>query len=419
MQFKVLLIVSAIALLFLNLKADWIQQHTGSNILYDIDFPQGNIQTGFACGADSRLLKTPDGGDHWEEIRANPSGNFNAVNFPADEMNGFLACDSGNIQLTIDGGENWELINIGTQNNLTAIHFPMDFNTGFVAGMGGIVGRTNDGGRNWEILSLPTTVDLYGIYFRNNEIGWAVGDNGTIVCTRDGGMNWELQNSNVTTRLLSVYFFDENLGWVVGASRTCLKTTDGGQSWGTINIPVIPTNIDLYSVTFPDVNNGFICGSLGRIVKTTDGGNTWQLSANLFYHFYQIEFPRDPLVGWVCGLSEVIYYTNDGGGIEEANLKSKPKENLISCAPNPFYSITIIHIPNSKFGSENSELRIYDLAGKLVKSLTLNLQSLNTQSYLIWDGRDEFNQRVKPGVYFLFYQTNTGVCNRLKLTVLD
>jgi|GEM_PF-1107626 len=397
-------------------QAEWVQQHSGSNILYDLDFPQGNIQNGFACGENSCLLKTSDGGDHWEEIRANPSGNYNAICFPT-EMNGFIACDSGNVQMSTDGGENWELVNLGTENALNDIHFPADPNFGYVVGIGGVVKKTMDGGRNWEDVPIPSTEDLYAVCFRNPEIGYVVGENGTILFTSDGGQNWTQQNSNVTTRLLDVYMLDENNAWVVGTNSTCLVTSNGGQTWNSVTLPIPST--DLYSITFPDANTGFICGTLGRIIKTTDGGNTWELNTTLFYHFYRIEFPRDALVGWVCGLSEAIYYTNDGGGIFEKPLNQAVGLNQVTCSPNPFRTKTVIRYPFSVFRAPG-EFRIYNTTGKLVKSISLVAANGEQQAVngIVWDGRNEAGQRVSPGVYLLEYKSDDQT-QHLKLTVLE
>ncbi len=388
-------------------QADWVQQHAGPNRLYDLDFPRGDIENGFACGENSFLLKTNDGGEHWEERRANPSGNFNSIFF-VDAMNGFIACDSGNIQSSRDGGENWELINLGTTNNLNCVYFTSDPNIGYVVGMGGVVRKTNDGGMNWEEVLVPVTEDFYGVYFTDPARGYLVGTNGTILFTADGGMTWAIQNSNVTTRLWDVFMIDENKIWVVGDSNTCLRTTDGGQTWDPVTLP-IPAGTDLYSITFPDSNSGFICGIAGRILKTTDGGNTWELNATLFYHFYRIEFPRDNLIGWVCGLSEAIFYTNDAGEILEQPLNRTVKKDLITCSPNPFRTKTIIQSLQKNYNL--TDIRVYDINGKLVKSF-FNCSSV------IWDGRNEIGQRVPPGVYLLEYKIGTEP-QWLKLTVLN
>ncbi|MEO0093995.1 MAG: FlgD immunoglobulin-like domain containing protein [candidate division WOR-3 bacterium] len=72
-------------------------------------------------------------------------------------------------------------------------------------------------------------------------------------------------------------------------------------------------------------------------------------------------------------------------------------------------------------GAQNycpSDIRIYDLSGKLVKTLSTSPQSLVNGHSLIWDGRDEANHRVAPGIYFLEYKTNSET-QRLKLAVLE
>ena len=388
----------------------WVNQHTGANILFDLDFPQGNIQTGFACGENSFALKTTNGGQEWTSMRTMASGNLNAINFPQDDLNGFIACDSGNIQLTTDGGDYWELVNTGTGNNLYAIHFPVSSNFGVAVGAGGTIKRTNDGGRTWEDGTIAFNQDLTDVVFRNEGMGWVVGDNGTIAFSQDGGISWEMKTSNVNTRLLGVTFLDDNTGWVVGAARTCLKTTDGGQTWDSLPIPV-PEGTDLYSIIFLDQDHGFACGTYGKIARTINGGATWDVT-NLLYHFYRIEFPLDNLTGWVCGLSEAIFKTIDGGWLQETNFEPVVAERVIRSEPNPFRVSTCLKMSYPVKGI--TALKIYDRTGNLVRSLKLN-DGGNTQ----WDGRNDSGLRVKSGVYLIEAVANQPVTARLKLVLLD
>jgi photosystem II stability/assembly factor-like uncharacterized protein len=404
------------------LQADWVQQHSGTNNLYCIDFPPNNVTTGYACGANSFILRTTDGGINWDSLQhREPSGNFNAINFPVDEMTGFIACDSGNIQKTTDGGDRWRKISTGTPENLNGIHFPNNLEIGYVVGMGGLVKKTGDGGEAWDDVSLRSRTNLYDVYFLTAETGFAVGDSGTIAYTTDRGGNWQILTSNVTTRLLGIYFRDENNGWVVGAAKTFLKTSDGGQNWEPINVP-LPSNTDLYSVIFPvDSNTGFVCGTFGRIAKTTDGGNSWQTTTNLLYHLYRIEFPQDDQIGWVCGLSEAIYKTIDAGWIEEENSGRGAGENYFNCEPNPFRSTTVIRVPLSVCRYSPAKINFYDISGRVVRTFTLATDSGQRTAVngIVWDGRNELNQRVKSGVYLLEASINGIPCQRLKLAVVD
>jgi photosystem II stability/assembly factor-like uncharacterized protein len=391
-------------------QAVWDQQHLGTNLLYDIDFPPRNVTNGFACGANSWFLKTTDGGDSWEQVtRIDPSGNFNAIHFPLDDRGGYIACDSGNIQRTEDG-DRWEKIYTGSNENLYGIHFPESNNQGYVVGAAGAIKRTDDMGVHWEEHPYPP-YNFYDVYFVSRDEGWVVGDSGVILHTLDGGYNWERQTSNVSTSLFGVYFLSPINGWVVGASKTFLKTDDGGASWAPVDI-TLPANIDLYSVIFPEnQTTGYVCGTLGKIAKTIDGGGSWE-TYNLIYPFYNIEFPLDDQVGWVCGQSEVIYKTSDGGWIEESKNQLLPNENPLVGTPNPFRKNTTM-----KFSSpinHPSALKIYDRAGCLIRTLYLDPNGATK-----WDGKNEFNQRVSPGVYLLEFKTNHGSNQYLKLTVLE
>lgn len=75
-----------------------------------------------------------------------------------------------------------------------------------------------------------------------------------------------------------------------------------------------------------------------------------------------------------------------------------------SVFPNPFRRSTAIDLNIEEFArnvanAEGIELRIYDVYGSLVKSVTI----YDTQSSLpfIWDGRDNHNALLPSGVYFL------------------
>lgn len=408
-----ILLVGLVLVSFISIsQATWLQQHSGSRILYDIDFPPYDVTNGFACGANSTLLKTTDGGDEWVRVLSViASGSYNALSFPGDPMVGYIACDSSNVLITTTGGDMWSVVNVRGPGNLNAIHF-LNNDKGFVAGNKGYVGRTVDAGAAWANISLSDSTNLYGVFFFSPEKGFVVGDSGSIFYTTDGGTNWTDIPSNVTTRLNDVYFLGESNGWIAGAGRTLLQTQDGGINWTPLTVS-LPTNIDLFSVIFPvDAQTGFACGSEGRIAKTTDGGSSWETSTNLTSNLFSIEFPMDAMTGWVCGAGEVIYQTTNGGWIEEDKAKPVNGTRTLNCQPNPFLNHTAIKFSTPEFSKGN--LTIYDCAGNFVRTIVMNSNGVAN-----WDGKNEMNQRVTPGVYLLEYVTANGVTEHLKLTVLE
>ena len=106
--------------------------------------------------------------------------------------------------------------------------------TGFVAGSG-VVMKTTDGGNTWH--NLP----VIGDDFRHisaldaNRI-WICGYNGTVIRTLDGGNSWKkLRNGNDITlpryHLEGIWFRDEQHGYAVGEQGLVCYTDDGGTHW--------------------------------------------------------------------------------------------------------------------------------------------------------------------------------------------
>lgn len=125
-------------------------------------------------------------------------------------------------------------------------------------------------------------VDLHGIYFIDENTGWAVGyckltpAYGIILKTVDGGKKW----SDISPRthppknvlpedyywmsevFYSVFFIDEKNGWVVGTRSTIIKTSDGGDSWTKVNFDKTKYGVwrDIYMYKEGATYKGFLIG---------------------------------------------------------------------------------------------------------------------------------------------------------------
>lgn len=82
--------------------------------------------------------------------------------------------------------------------------------------------------------------------------------------------------------------------------------------------------------------------------------------------------------------------------------------------PNPWADATEICYFLPK-GVSSATLKVYDVSGKLVKTLASGPQDAGAHS-VIWDGRDEQGQSVASGVYF--YMLNTGDQKQTKKMLL-
>jgi len=76
---------------------------------------------------------------------------------------------------------------------------------------------------------------------------------------------------------------------------------------------------------------------------------------------------------------------------------------LLQNYPNPFNSETVIGYELPFLNKVT--LEIFDIRGRVVERLVNNLQDAGTHE-VIWDGKNEFNQRVPSGTYF--YRLRTG-----------
>jgi len=232
----------------------------------------------------------------------NDGYSLNDVHF-INSLDGFAVGAMGLILHTSDGGKTWIKQQKLTDYSLSEIFF-VNENEGWIAGGrirsaetnelmrhderggDGIILHTENSGATWEIQFANRGAYLFGIFFTDNENGWAVGEGGLLIHTADGGNLWSLLPTTGTTKWLNgVYFFDKLNGFIVGESETVLKTKDGGNRWEKINAEADRKFYDFRSfyrdITFIG-NKGWIVGQNGTILATRDNGTTWEPQATEF-----------------------------------------------------------------------------------------------------------------------------------------
>jgi hypothetical protein len=99
--------------------------------------------------------------------------------------------------------------------------------------------------------------------------------------------------------------------------------------------------------------------------------------------------------------SPAFIYTDPSADVEPADLPGEFR--LYASAPNPFDATTTVRydLPSS----ERVKLTVFDVTGKVVRTLVdLPVQAAGRHS-ATWDGRDEAGRSVAPGVYFSRLET--------------
>jgi len=80
----------------------------------------------------------------------------------------------------------------------------------------------------------------------------------------------------------------------------------------------------------------------------------------------------------------------------EPLLVTRP--SLSAPRPNPFNAQTIISFEVPELSQSN--LRIYDVSGRLVRVLLRNDVVIGGRREIVWDGRDDAGRSLASGVYF-------------------
>jgi photosystem II stability/assembly factor-like uncharacterized protein len=159
------------------------------------DFQDAN--TGILAGAWSSLALLR--GDTFSKPSFDPLGG-RSLNGMAIMPGRAVAVGQGSLILTsTSGGSAWGFGELKLPKDIRA---SLDFNAiSAVGGKAWVVGRpgsfvlhTADSGATWQLLRTGQPLPLHGVYFLDDNKGWAVGELGTILATNDGGRSWEIRN---------------------------------------------------------------------------------------------------------------------------------------------------------------------------------------------------------------------------------
>ena len=89
----------------------------------------------------------------------------------------------------------------------------------------------------------------------------------------------------------------------------------------------------------------------------------------------------------------------------EEKSKTKYRKSGLDVYPNPFMQSTQLTVDNQESTAKDCKIQIYDVVGKLVKSLPINKLSNDLITRVKWDGRNNYGKRVNNGIYFVEIKT--------------
>lgn len=337
----------------------------------------GSIQmidptTGWAIGANNRVLRTTDGGASWKDVTPPYAHSAQAAGVLEDFLSASLAWVAIaptygtppplQIFRTTDGGQTWQMVLVQS-DNVGQITFLNAQDGWILSGIEAAAGpkavdvfRTTDGGKTWTKVStasptywspnaLPPGAEW--LAFADASTGWATGSSPVtqfvwLYVTHDGGSTWHHQTllppaqgqGDLFTGPIT--FFNRQDGVLL----TCFSaganiytdiyvTHDGGTIWNSTSLLPFSRCAVAYAFVgasdFIDSAHGWVldtawtpAATTTSLSMTSDGGAHWRklLTSTNYQDIQALDFVSDT-VGWAIGVvtseTSFLLKTVDGG----------------------------------------------------------------------------------------------------------
>jgi photosystem II stability/assembly factor-like uncharacterized protein len=159
--------------------------------------------------------------------------------FFLDAEHGWAVGWAGTIIRTSNGGQTWEQIKAAAASwSLSSVYFS-DAKNGWAVGFAGQILRSRDGGATWDAQTSPAKGWLTCVLFDGANRGWITTDEGLLV-SEDKGETWRLvpvSNQVFPTKLVRV----KDLLWALGPFQV-LRQGDAKVAWQKIDklVPAAP-----------------------------------------------------------------------------------------------------------------------------------------------------------------------------------
>ncbi len=146
----------------------------------------------------------------------------------------------------------------------------------------------------------------------------------------------------------------------------------------------------------------FINGHWGNLQNVCDPvcSEAWERSPSISYSGDTLYFARKH-----TGEGDSIYYSVSTATSIEDDMNFLPKNTeSLNSYPNPFNTTTRISYQNLI----HAEIQIYDITGRLVKTIAIGN---NASGHVAWDATDSSGEPVSTGVYFAQAVSEDGVAS--------
>jgi photosystem II stability/assembly factor-like uncharacterized protein len=272
-----------------------------------------NRTLGFAVGNKGALLRTMDGGTHWEDLtKPDPKSFFAIHGLSANDL--WIGTNQRVLHST-DMGENWtEKLLISGGNFIDVI--AVSATRILACSSAGLIYRTTDGGTKWDTV-YTINGQLRSLTKIDNQRYMATGYNGVILRSENQGDTWHTVTVPEAGNQYEQAYFLGNDGWLVTSSfkHQMWHTTNAGDSWNAIELPIDRFWDGVFFIT-PDTGI-VVCHntSEGRAYMTFNGGVNWQAGYVLPFQLTGVTGVNNPNgTAWIFGNGsdiEVLPYCSE------------------------------------------------------------------------------------------------------------
>ncbi len=277
---------------------------------------------GFAVGGSFNytdpglVMFSEDGGQSWVDKTPEGAKCFNKVTF-VNANTAWICGNNGQLYKTTDGGNSWIDYSFNTYEEFNDIHFFDSLRGALLLGIYGGVRLTFDGGETWgpiiQTSSSSSSIHTTSFSSGADNILVTVGSIGYVSKSIDGGTTWNQLSKGGEYSFGSIGFFDDQNGLAITGywnAGWLLRTHDGGETW---NIDTIIDNGPFYKI-YSHGGNWFLLNNNSQMMKSIDNGDSWTLLdlPDVVNYYYDLQFLNQTL-GFMCGDQSTLVKTTDGG----------------------------------------------------------------------------------------------------------
>ncbi|MGH1364210.1 MAG: YCF48-related protein [Calditrichia bacterium] len=199
---------------------------TGAD-LQGIAFKDANL--GIVVGDGGTVFQTTNGGQSWTLQTSPTASQLRGVAWGSGDVV-WAAGEGGAAIRSVDNGVNWSSLVTGSGSRIRSID-AIGSDLAWIVGNGALLRHTQNAGASWVSQS-PGGDDIQDVQFLDSQVGYiSRSSTPSLLFTDNGGTTWSSRSTGIVEDLNGLFFINNELGWATSEGHNIYQTTDGGLNW--------------------------------------------------------------------------------------------------------------------------------------------------------------------------------------------